>query len=194
MKKAIVFLMVLGVFTFNVFTEEVANTLVTFSFSSDNLADQNFAFIDSTVTVDSMADARDAENDVDITIAASATEGSTTIKKDFNFIWYYYSADALEVTLKVGAMQNEGKSKALTWKITPSSAFGNDNNTATALYSEITAPDAGDNTENLEIVTVAAPTVMTQNWGNIKLAGVVDANGATPGKYTSAITAEISSI
>ena len=75
MKKAIVFLMVLGVFTFNVFTEEVANTLVTFSFSSDNLADQNFAFIDSTVTVDSMADARDAENDVDILATVEQGQG-----------------------------------------------------------------------------------------------------------------------
>ena len=190
MKKAIVFLMVLGVFTFNVFTANVASTEVEFTFSSDDLADQNFAFIDSTVTVDSMEDARVAVNNGNITMAASATEGSTTIKKDFNFIWYYYSADALKVTLKVGAMQNSGKTEELSWTITPSSAFGNNNNTAS--YLEITAPDAGDSTKNQDVVTVASTGVMKQSWGNIKLAGVVDANGATPGTYTSAITAEIS--
>lgn len=193
MKKAIVFLMVLGVFTFNVFTAEVANTQVKFEFTSGGLTEQNFAFVTSATAVTDMTTAKTVQNVSSIPIEATSddfTENST-FTENFNFIWYYYSTEALNVTLKVGAMQNSGKTEELSWTITPSSAFGNTNNTAS--YSEITAPDVGDTTKDVEIVKVTAPNVMTQNWGNIQLAGVVDITGATPGTYTSKITAEISS-
>ena len=185
--------MVLGVFTFNVFTAEVANTQVEFEFTSGELTEQNFAFVTSATTVTDMTTAKTVQNVSSIPIEATSddfTENST-FTENFNFIWYYYSTEALNVTLKVGAMQNSGKTEELSWTITPSSAFGNTNNTAS--YSEITAPDVGDTTKDVEIVKVTAPNVMTQNWGNIQLAGVVDITGAAPGTYTSKITAEISS-
>lgn len=185
--------MVLGVFTFNVFTAEVANTQVEFEFTSGELTEQNFAFVTSATTVTDMTTAKTVQNVSSIPIEATSddfTENST-FTENFNFIWYYYSTEALNVTLKVGAMQAADKANDLGWTITPSKSAGNDANTAS--YSTIIAPEKGESATAGEIVTVAAPNVMTQNWGNIQLAGVVDITGAAPGTYTSKITAEISS-
>ena len=193
MKKAIVFLMVLGVFTFNVFTAEVAKTQVKFEFTSGGLTEQNFAFVTSATAVTDMTTAKTVQNVSSIPIEATSgdfTENST-FTENFNFIWYYYSTEALNVTLKVGAMQTDDMANDLGWTITPSKVTGTDANIAS--YSTITAPEKGESTTAGEIVTVAAPNVMIQNWGNIQLAGVVDITGAAPGTYTSKITAEISS-
>lgn len=190
MKKAIVFLMVLGAFLTSVAASEVASTNVGFSFVDGGISKQNFIFTQDVSTVTTSSGAASAQDGGDITIATSSLDG-TAASTVFYFVWYFYSTQGLDVTLKVGAMQTSDRSTVIEdWDVLPEKSNGNIENTAS--YSNIDAPStAGDTTSNKVIVTVAKPNVMTENWGVIKLTGTVDLDGVAPGIYSSEITADI---
>ena len=192
MKKAIVFLMVLGVFLAGVVAIENATTNVGFKFDDGGISKYNFIFTQDVSAVTTSSGAASAKDGGDITIDTSADNlNGTTASEVFNFVWYFYSTQGLNVTLKVGAMQTADKSTVIEdWNVSPEKSNGNDHNTAT--LSNIKAPTAaGETTSDQGIVTVAKPNVMTENWGVIKLTGTVDLEGVAPGTYSSAIIADI---
>lgn len=193
MKKAIVFLMVLGVFLASVVAIENATTNVGFSFLDGGISNYNFVFTQKDGAVSSAAGALDAEDGGDIEISTTSENlNGTKASTEFNFVWYFYSTQGLTVTLKVGAMQNTAATDVIeAWDILPEKTAGS--NGSTASLSKIEAPTTvNETTQGQDIVIVQKPTVMTENWGNIKLTGTVDLNGVAPDTYSSVITASIS--
>ena len=193
MKKAIVFLMVLGVFLAGVVAIENATTNVGFSFLDGGISNYNFVFTQKDKAVSSASGALAAEDGGNITIStASENLDGTKASTEFNFVWYFYSTQGLTVTLKVGAMQNTAATDVIeAWDILPEETAGS--NSSTASLSRIEAPTTvNETTQGQDIVIVSKPNVMTENWGNIKLTGTVDLNGVAPDTYSSAITASIS--
>ena len=192
MKKAIVFLMVLGAFLTSVAANEVASTNVTFSFEDGGISKQNFIFTQDVSTVTTSSGAASAQDGGNITIdTRSDNLNGTKASEVFYFVWYFFSTQGLDVTLKVGAMQTSNKSDVIEdWDVLPEKSNGNNNNKAPS--SNIDAPStAGELTSDQVIVTVDKPNVMTENWGVIKLTGTVDLDGVDPGTYSSKITADI---
>ena len=193
MKKAIVFLMVLGAFLTSVAANEVASTDVTLSFEDGGISKQNFIFTQDVSTVTTSSGAASAQDGEAITIDTGSNNlNGTKASEVFYFVWYFFSTQGLDVTLKVGAMQTSDKSAVIgDWDVLPEKYNGNSNNNVTS-YSNIDAPSAtGELTSDQVIVTVDKPDVMTENWGVIKLTGTVDLDGVDPGTYSSKITADI---
>ena len=187
MKKAILFVLVLGFVLMGIMADE--DTLVKLNYSASDLSTTKIVF--GLNVIQNMQGVIDADNDSDLDMKPGTGDDEATI--DFYLSWYHYSPDALEVTLEVGAMKND--TSYLPWAITPTLDSTYKGGTAnTANVSKITAPSTTDTTITDQIVvTVAANSEgkMTQSYGNVKLSGVATLKDAVPGTYNSSITAAI---
>ena len=197
MKRAIVFLMIIGVVLMSVIAADPnqPQTNVNFTFSTENLEKFNIQFTEDAI--EAMETAASTNSGVGEFTMDAPAQGATEKSIDFNLVWYLYSDGGITVDLTVNPMKTDN-GDVLGWTVasTVDSTYkaGTSN---TAGGQSIQAPisaEAQGTTKQIVNVAANADGKMTQSYGNVALTGTATVDNAKPDTYKSLITTTVKKI